>query len=86
MKEHPSFETERLLLRPSGLQDAAFILELLNMPKFLQNIGDRKVRTIQDAKNYIAEKMLPQLQRLGYGNFTVIRKSDGKKNGNMRSI
>ena len=42
-----------LLLRPTSTEDAEFIFELLNSPKWLQFIGDRKVKNIKDAKNYI---------------------------------
>jgi len=75
------FETERLLLRPAAMEDAAFYLNLLNSPKWLQNIGDRNVRSIEDAERYISEKMTPQLKRLGYSNYTVIRKSDNQNLG-----
>ena len=43
-------ETERLLLRPFTTDDAPFILTLLNEPSFLQNIGDKKVRNLEDAR------------------------------------
>lgn len=75
------FETERLLLRPTSIEDAAFVLELVNSPKWLANIGDRKVYTIEDAVAYIEEKILPQQERLGFSNYTVIRKADGTKLG-----
>ncbi|WP_299433611.1 GNAT family N-acetyltransferase [uncultured Aquimarina sp.] len=75
------FETDRLLLKPATIEDAAFYLKLLNSPKWLQNIGDRNVRSIEDAEHYITEKMMPQLKRLGYSNYTVIRKSDNQKLG-----
>ena len=76
-----TFETVRLLLRPTSYEDAPFILELLNTPEWLQFIGDRNVKTIKAAEEYISTRMMPQLQRLGYGNYTVIRKSDGAKLG-----
>lgn len=79
--EYKSFETERLILKPTDESDAAFVLELLNSPKWLQYIGDRKVRSLEDAKNYIATKISPQFQRLGYANYTVVRKSDSAKMG-----
>jgi len=81
VKLFKSFETERLLLRPTGIQDEAFIFRLLNMPKWIQFIGDRQVDSVEKAKSYIQERMLPQLERLGFGNYTVIRKSDSKKLG-----
>lgn len=81
MIPYKTYETERLLLRPTSLEDAEFLLELLNTPKWLQYIGDRKVHTVEDAKEYIRTKMLPQLSKLGYSNNTIIRKSDTSKVG-----
>lgn len=74
-------ETERLLLKPTQTDDAEFVLELLNTPKWKQFIGDRNVNVLDDAVKYIEEKMLPQYERLGYANYTVIRKSDNTKLG-----
>jgi len=76
-----SFKTERLLLIPTSNDDAEFILELLNTPKWLIFIGDRKVYSIHDAEIYIAEKITPQFEKLGFGNYTVIRLSDNAKIG-----
>lgn len=81
MSKYKSYETDRLFLRPCEKQDAPFVLELLNCPKWLQNIGDRNVKSLKDAENYIAMRMTPQLERLGYGNYVVIRKSDDAKMG-----
>ncbi len=81
MPTYTSFETERLILRPTSLEDAAFIFELLNTPQWLQFIGDRNVRSVADAEAYIKSRMMSQLARLGYGNYTVIRKEDGAKLG-----
>lgn len=75
------YETERLILTPTSLEDAAFVLAVMNTPKWIKNIGDRKVHTIAAAEQYIKEKMLPQYKRLGYGNNTVTRKADGVKMG-----
>ncbi len=75
------YETERLLVRPTSFDDASFILQLMNTPKWLANIGDRKVRTEADAKQYITEKMLPQLNSHGYSNCTIIIKTSQQKIG-----
>ena len=80
------FETDRLLLRPTLVEDAEFILRLMNTPKWLKYIGDRQVRSVPDAEKYIKTKMQPQLDRLGFSNYTVIRKSDQKKNRNLRTL
>jgi len=78
---YPTFETERLNLIPTTENDAAFMFELLNSPKWIQNIGDRKVYSLADAKTYIATRITPQFERLGYANYTITRKSDEQKLG-----
>jgi RimJ/RimL family protein N-acetyltransferase len=79
--EYQSFETERLLLKPSETGDALFFLELLNSEKWLKYIGDRNVKTVEAAEDYIQSRILTQLESHGFANYTVIRKSDGVKIG-----
>jgi len=81
MKKPKIYETERLFLRPTSVEDAAFVLELLNTPKWIQNIGDRNVHSLETAEDYIRTKMLPQLEALGFSNYTLIRKIDGARMG-----
>lgn len=81
MNHYLTFDTERLILRPTNEEDAAFVFELLNTPKWLQYIGDRQVNSVEDAQHYIRHRMLPQLEKRGFSNYTIIRKSDGKKMG-----
>lgn len=64
-------ETERLNLRRLNEGDAAFILELLNDPSFLRNIGDRKVRTKEDAVRYILQGPVDSYARHGFGIWLV---------------
>ena len=81
MKKYQKFETERLFIRPTTEEDAAFLLELMNSPKWLKFIGDRKVHSIRDALQYIRAKMLPQLRHLGFSNYTILLKSNQQKIG-----
>ena len=81
MSEFKTFETERLILRPTTEQDAEFVLRLMNSPKWLKYIGDRKVRTLEAAQAYIRDKVTPQLERLGFANYTVIIKEYQEKIG-----
>ena len=78
---YKSFETERLVLKPFEVSDAAFLLTLLNSPKWLQFIGDRNVHTEEEAVDYIKVRMISQLERLGFGNNLVIRKEDNTPMG-----
>ncbi|MFD2561437.1 GNAT family N-acetyltransferase [Aquimarina rubra] len=79
--EYKTFETERLYIRPTNQDDAAFIFELMNTEKWLQHIGDRNIKSVEDAAAYIQSKMTPQLTKLGYGNYTLITKNDQQKVG-----
>ena len=81
MAQYMAFKTDRLLLRPTSAEDADFILELLNTPKWLKFVGDRNVHTVEEAKIYIEERMIPQLHSHGYSNYTMIRLEDHAKVG-----
>jgi RimJ/RimL family protein N-acetyltransferase len=70
-------ETERLQLRMLSLDDADFILRLLNEPSFIQNIGDRGVRTIDDARAYILQGPIVSYEKFGFGLWIVETKSTG---------
>lgn len=69
--------TERLALREMTPADAPFIVELLTDPAFLKYIGDRGVRTLEDARRYIADGPVAGYARDGYGLMRVVRKADG---------
>ena len=66
-----TIETGRLILRELTLEDAAFMLELLNEPAFIRFIGDRGVRNEQDAQNYISNGPLASYARSGFGLWRV---------------
>ena len=70
-------ETERLVLRRLALDDAAFLLELLNEPAFLKNIGDRGARTLTDARRYIARGPVASYRKFGFGLYLVELKDSG---------
>lgn len=74
-------ESPRLRLRHVGDGDAAFILDLLNDPGWLRYIGDRGVRSLDDARRYIAEGPRRMYSEHGYGLFLVERKDDGASLG-----
>jgi RimJ/RimL family protein N-acetyltransferase len=60
-------ETERLCLRHLAEDDAPFILELVNDPDWLRFIGDRGVRTLDDARAYILNGPVASYARHGFG-------------------
>jgi len=76
-----AIETERLSIRPFTKEDAGFILELLNEPSFIQNIGDRGVRTVSDAERYIETGPVASYARNGFGLCLVTLKESSKSIG-----
>lgn len=77
------YETERLIIRPMSVEDGAFILDLYNRPKFIKYIGDRNLKTVSDAENYIRNRFLPQFEKLGFGNYLMITKEGRHKIGGV---
>jgi len=73
--------TERLRLRPFDLGDAAFALRLLNEPGFLRHIGDKGVRTLEDARAYLADGPLASYARHGFGLLAVVPRAGGEPLG-----
>jgi RimJ/RimL family protein N-acetyltransferase len=69
-------ETDRLTLRQASLDDADFVLRLLNEPSFIEFIGDRGVRTLDEARKYITERFLCSYELNGFGLWVVERKTE----------
>ncbi|MFE3573750.1 GNAT family N-acetyltransferase [Lysinibacillus sp. NPDC059133] len=69
-------ETERLTLRLQTTDDADFILELVNDPSWLEFIGDRGVRTVEDAREYIVNGPMHMYEQFGFCFYLVERKED----------
>lgn len=70
-------ETDRLILRWLSAEDADFILRLVNEPSWLRFIGDNGVRTVEDARAYILNKLVEMYSRLGFGLYLVELKDAG---------
>lgn len=71
------FETDRLILTKLSLADAPFMLRLLNEPSFIKNIGDRKVRTIEDAQAYVMSFPIASYEQFGFGPYLAHEKETG---------
>ena len=62
-------ETNRLVLRELTIADAPFICALLNEPSYLTNIGDRGVRTVEQAATFIEARFVASYRAHGYGHW-----------------
>ena len=74
-------ESERLTLRELTHHDAPFILELLNEEGFLRYIGDKGVRTLDDARAYILRVPMASYARNGFGLYIAALKPGGEAIG-----
>ena len=64
--DHYFLTTERLNFRAVCLEDAAFILKLVNQASFKTNIGDKGVTDLFSAQEHIHTSYLSQYEKLGF--------------------
>ncbi|MDQ3017330.1 MAG: GNAT family N-acetyltransferase [Bacteroidota bacterium] len=67
-------QTDRLYLRRPTPDDAAFMLRLVNEPSWIEYIGDRKVHTLEDARNYLLNGTIKSFETYEFGFAIVILK------------
>jgi RimJ/RimL family protein N-acetyltransferase len=72
-------ETNRLLISKFTTEDAPFFKELVNTPNWLKFIGDRHIKTIEDAKKRIQEGHLKSYQINGFGFYKLLLKGENNK-------
>ena len=72
---HVVLETDRLILRWFTVDDAPFIFELLNDPSWLRFIGDKGVKTLDDARDYIRKGPMAMYERTGFGLYLTALKT-----------
>lgn len=70
-------DTKRLLLREFTYSDSTFVIELLNDPAWIKNIGDKHVRTVADANTYLKNGPIASYRNNGFGLFAFELKSEG---------
>lgn len=69
-------ETNRLLISKFTLEDAPFFLELVNTPNWLKYIGDRQIKTTEDAEKRIKEGHLKSYETNGFGFYKLQLKEE----------
>lgn len=70
-------ETPRLTLRQVSLDDAEFIFELVSEPGWIRYIGDKRLKTLDDARRYIRDAILASYDRLGFGLYLTALRDTG---------
>ena len=82
----PLLTTKRLVIRRITLNDAPFILELINDKDWISNIGDKKIRTLEEAEAYIESSFLKDYVESKYGFYGVAIKKSGQLIGTVGLI
>ena len=74
-------ETERLLLRRVSLDDADLMLAVWNDPAFIRNVGDRGVRSIEEAHEAMEKGAFKLYTDYGYGPYAMVLRDSGERIG-----
>ena len=75
----PTLHTERLELRWLSVDDAPMMLAVWNDPAFVRFVGDRGVRSLEEAEVAMRDGLLRLYDEHNYGPFVVIRREDGQE-------
>ena len=70
-------ETDRLILREFVLDDAEFIVRLVNSPGWLEFIGDRNIHSLPQAQEYLLNGPIKNYSLHGFGLYMVALKAGG---------
>ena len=81
MNDIKILETDRLTLRHLTVEDAEFIVTLLNEPDWIKYIGDRDIRTDEDAKKYIKQGPMTMYDEHGIGLYLIELKENAQPIG-----
>ena len=68
-------ETSRLNLRWLTLDDTSLMLAIWNDPAFIRHVGDRGIRTLDEARTAMSEGVLQLYEKHGYGPYRMALKS-----------
>ena len=76
-----SLETDRLLLKRLTLDDADLMLKIWNDPAFIRYVGDRGIRTLEEARLALEDGAFALYRKYGYGPYAMSLKVEGARVG-----
>ena len=74
-------QTERLIIEHFTPDDDTFILALLNTPSWIAFIGDRSIKTKEDAGRYLKDRLIKSYTDKGFGFYITRLKSNNEPIG-----
>jgi len=69
-------QTDRLVVEEATLEDSSFIFELLNSPTWLEFIGDRGIKTTEEAKIYVQKSLIDSYEKNCFGLYKISLKDN----------
>ena len=72
-------ETKRLLISKFNIKDAPFFLKLANAPNSLKYIGDKNLKSVEDAEKYLTNKTIKSYDDFDFGFYKLELKEDNNK-------
>lgn len=72
------FRSERLILRQATMNDASFIHELLNQDSFKDNIADKQINSLEDAKQYITTAFIEPYKSNTFAPYVVCLRDEAR--------
>ncbi|MFT5710745.1 MAG: ribosomal-protein-alanine N-acetyltransferase [Halioglobus sp.] len=73
-----TLETARLIIDEITSKDASFILQMLNDPTFIKYVADRGIRTEEQARAYIQDRVVASYEEHGFAMGAVRLKDSGE--------
>mgnify|MGYP001822053562 CR=1 FL=1 len=74
-------ETGRLILRRVTVDDADLMLAVWNDPAFVRHVGDRSIRTIDEAREAVRAGPLKLYEDYGFGPCAMVLRTNGTRIG-----
>lgn len=72
-------ETKRLLISEFTIEDAPFFLELTNTPNYIKYIGDKNLKSVEDAVKYLTDKTIKSYNDFNFGFYKLEQKGEKNK-------
>lgn len=72
-------ETERLIISKFDIKDAPFFLELSNAPNCIKYIGDKNLKSVEDAESYLTNKTIKSYNDFKFGFYKIELKEENNK-------
>jgi RimJ/RimL family protein N-acetyltransferase len=72
-------ETTRLIISKFNLKDAPFFMELANTPNSIKYIGDKNLKSIEDAEKYLGNKTIKSYADFDFGFYKLAIKEENNK-------